>query len=175
MNSCAEAVRAEGVPAGAVLGYGDAGHLLPVAAVPMDVMLARHCEKIGCTFVLSAKQLTASQVLTPQMFMPLVTWQAQDDGHRLLDADLGCALRVDPQTLFGLRSVVPHVTGHIVDVVRALFFLNAATRVLGLQPNSEIDLTTTHQSMSDHFSALLESVTQVNGDIPWPRPLSHPN
>lgn len=142
-------------------------------AVPMHHMLAGLCKVQSCTFTFGGRDLPPAQVMAPEMFLPLVTSTAQHMAHHLLDVDLGCGLRLDGAALFGLRCVVPHITGHIVDVCRGLFFLHAANTVLGLRRNACIDLTATYEIMNEQFQALRDSLRPAEGEIPWPLPQRH--
>ena len=139
-------------------------------AVPMHQMLTAICEQQDCTFSFRGRALPAPEVMAPDMFLPMVTGTAQEDGHYLLGVDLGCGLRLAEDSLFGVRSVVPHITGHIVDVLRALFFLNAANKVFGLRPQACIDLTTTYELMREPFQSLRAGLGSSEGEIPWPLP-----
>lgn len=139
-------------------------------AIPMHQMLTGVCTLQACTFSFRGRDLPAHQVMAPEMFLPMVTGTAQDDGRYLLDVDFGCGLRLDEESLFGVRSVVPHITGHIADVVRALFFLNAAHKTFGLRPNACIDLTATYEIMNEQFQGLRKALGSPEGEIPWPHP-----
>lgn len=139
-------------------------------AVPMHKMLSAICDQQDCTFSFQGRSVSAAEVMAPEMFLPMVTGTAQEDGHYLLAVDLGCGLRLADECLFGVRSVVPHITGHIVDVLRGLFFLNAANKVFGLRPHACIDLTATYELMREPFRSLREGLGSSEGEIPWPLP-----
>ncbi|MEJ8837570.1 hypothetical protein [Ramlibacter sp. AN1133] len=144
--------------------------LAPGRAVPMHSFLAGLCMVHDCSFTLRGAELAAEHVMAPEMFLPMVAGTAMDDGRYLAGIDLGCGLRVDDGSLFGVRSVVPHLTGHIADVMRALFFMHAARKVFGLRERACIDLTASYEVMNGQFQSLRQALGSQQGEIPWPLP-----
>lgn len=142
----------------------------PGRAVPMHQLLANFCLVQGCGFTQKGAPCDPLTVMSPAMFLPVIAWNVQGSGQDLLGVDLGCSLRLDQDSLFGARAVVPHVTGHIVDVFRALFFMHAATNLFGLRPNASIEVNPIHDMLREHFQGFLAGLTATEGEIPWPHP-----
>lgn len=139
-------------------------------AVTMPRLLAAICRQYECSFSFRGLDVPPERVMAPEMFLPLVTGTAQEDGHYLLGVDLGCGIRTDDESLFGVRSVVPPVTGHLADLMRALFFRHAAQKVFGLRQQACIDLTATYEVVAEQFLNLRKALEPAGGEVPWPQP-----
>lgn len=139
--------------------------------VPVPTLLSNVCRIIGARFTLYGEPVPASYVMSPVGMLPCVALVAQESARRLLDADLGCSLRRDERGTFGLRAVVPAVTGNLADIVRALVFMRCATAVFGLRRNANIDATQIHAAFEGQFRAILQrSNAEHPGEIAWPQP-----
>jgi hypothetical protein len=105
------------------------------------------------------------------MFLPLVGWVAQSAGQRLLGADFGCDLKRDEEGAFGVRCAVPHITGHIGDIVRSLFFAHYATEIFSLRQSALIEVHPIYEMFKGSFEAMLASPesSSEGGKIKWPQ------
>lgn len=138
-------------------------------ALPMHRLLARLCIIENCSFSFRGTALDPLHVLAPEMFLPALAATAQEQGQYLAEWDAGCQLRADDESLFGVRSVVPHVTGHPVDLWRALLFAHSLRRSFGVRENSVVDLTAIYEHMREPFNLMRERAAHNQGDIPWPQ------
>lgn len=142
---------------------------VPVEAVPVAKVLLSRVRLLGCTFVDDGGPIEAERVLSPEMFLPAIAWSVQEAGMALLGADLGCVLRRDPRALFGAVVSVPPVTGHIVDVIRYLFFQRYADLMFGLQPGAQVDVYPSYLTLRRGFADMLQArEASFEGEIPWP-------
>lgn len=138
--------------------------------VPVGKLLANLCRSNECKFVLDGVPTDSSIIMSPSMFLPVVAWISQQSGDRLLGVDLGCSLRKDEASMFGVRCIVPHLTGHIVDVIRSLFFVHYATELFGIRPNALIEVKPLYEGVKTQFDLLINSQkTSDLGDISWPQ------
>lgn len=145
------------------------GHPRPGRGLQVHRILARMCVLERCTFTFRGVAVDPFDVFAPEMFLPLLTAAVQESGRDLVDWDAGCRLRISPDSLFGVSSLVPHLTGHPVDLWRTLFFAHAMRKVLGVRPDANIDLTTTYEVMRESFEDLRARLQPIEGDIPWPQ------
>jgi hypothetical protein len=136
--------------------------------VSMHQLLANVCELQGCTFTQHGVPCDPLTVMSPSMLLPILAWDVQDRGQDLLGEDLGCALKLDNHSIFGARAIVPHMTGHIVDLFRALFFMHSATTIFGLRPNASIEIGPLIESLRDQFQVFIQALSSKEGEIPWP-------
>src|ERR1035437_7067751 len=56
--------------------------------VAMSAMLTKLCENANCTFLLRNEPLPVKEVMSEEMFLPLITWKVQEQGQDLLGEDL---------------------------------------------------------------------------------------
>jgi hypothetical protein len=139
--------------------------------IAMHSFLATVCEQQGCSFTFHGEPYDPAKVMAPQMFLPVLTWTVQECARDLLGEDFGCALRLDKESLFGVRSVVPYVTAFQGDLWRALFFMHAAEVVFGVRPNASIEVSPMFEMLKEHFAVFVQSRPETEGEIPWPQPL----
>ena len=67
--------------------------------------------------------------------------------------------------------MIPPVTGHIVDLVRGLFFQHYATETFGIRPQARIEVGPMCDMLRFNFDALLRSErVSPQGEIVWPQP-----
>ncbi len=140
-----------------------------VDAVPIRRLLVNRCNLLGCTFVDDGQPIDAETVMSPEMFLPAIAWNAQEGGMALLGEDLGCVLRREPRSRFGAVVSVPPLTGHIVDVIRYLFFQHYTERMFGLRPGLQIDVYPTFETLRRGFADMLQAQhLSPEGEIQWP-------
>lgn len=137
-------------------------------AIPLSKVLACHAEISKIRFLSNGQEVDGEVFFGPEIFLPAVVWEAQSLGQKLLGADLGCRLRAEPHTLFGVRASVPLITGNLADIMRALFCIHAAKKCCGDARHTSIEMGLVIDAYKDKFSGLLEVATQDDGEIKWP-------
>lgn len=139
----------------------------PGGVMAVDRLLATHCELIDCAFSFDGEKTPARSIMSPVVFLPVLALRVQEAGFRLLGADMGCVLRADKDSMFGARAVIPPVTGHIVDVIRGLFFQHYAAETFGLRKQALIEVAPLRDMLSSVFD---EFETNSEGEFKWPQP-----
>lgn len=144
---------------------------LAVPVVPVSALLTNIYTLYNNRFTFNGDVVPVSYVMGTTGMLPCVAWGAQDAGHRLLGADLACSLRRDERALFGLRAVVPPVTGNLADIIRGLFFMHAARMLFGLRRDAEIEVSQVYEMFEHEFKDILaQAVFGDSGEIAWPQP-----
>jgi len=129
---------------------------------------------MDCRFLLQGELIEPIEVFSPSALLPVLAWTAQDAGQRLLGADFGCVLKkAGPGeiALTGARCVVPHVTGHLADITRAMFFVHSATVLFGMRPGAFLEVEPLYMSFAKLFDHHFEAQAQTGekGVYSWPQ------
>ncbi len=136
------------------------------AAVPLSKVLAAFAEFYRCKFSYLGNPIGSDVIFAGEMLLPAVIWESQIKGHQLLQADLGCRLRLDSASLFGVCAIVPFVTGHMADIVRALLCLHTTRNLFLIAPDASVEISMIVDTYKRHFEGLLEHTK--DGEIQWP-------
>jgi hypothetical protein len=122
--------------------------------VTMPQFMCSLTKGLDCQFLLSGEPIDPIEVFSPSGALPVLAWIVQDAGKRLLSMDFGCVLKVSSQTtLTGTQCFVPHVTAHMTDITRALFFSHYTTELFGLRAGALIEVSPFFMSVADIFEA----------------------
>ena len=140
------------------------------AVVPMSVLLSNMCTLSRYRFTFNSDPVPASYVMGPTGMLSCIAWSAQETGLRLLDADLACTLRRDERALFGLRAVVPPVTGNLADIVRGLVFMHSARTLFPLRGQEPVEIAQVFEAYEHAFRDVLAQPVVESGEIAWPQP-----
>lgn len=138
-------------------------------AVPMPLLLAAHAQIQGNNFLTEGRPISAEVFFGPDIFLPAVIWEAQILGRRLMDADLGCRMRAESNSLLGVVATVPMVTGNLADIMRALFCIYAAKNCCAMVRAGDIEMGYVVSAYREKFAVLLETASNVDGEIQWPQ------
>lgn len=112
----------------------------------MSVLLGGYARSNNCSFVLSGQPVEPEDLFAESFMLPAIAAQAQAKAMRLLGNGLSCMVREDAEGLLNARAEVPEFSfGRVSDLVRALFFMNAAETVFGIRRGGVIDCTPVYQ------------------------------
>lgn len=132
-------------------------------------------------FQLANRPISIREVIAPEMFLPIVIYEARLKGEALLQEDLGGTLRFDSSSLLGVTAHLPPLTSHPADIVRALFLQHVTLKHLVAQDSSEQvrELHPLANLYRQKFESLIlrarmqfkaEEIHQ--GEVVWPVPIS---
>lgn len=157
-------------PGGVVfLDSGAAEASLPAgAAIPLTNVLASYCGIYGNKFQIDGQLIDAEIFFAPEIFLPAVVWEAQILGTRLLNADLGCRLRVEPESLLGVMASAPLITGNLADIMRALLCIHAAKMSFGSPSESIVEVSMVIDHYKKRFAGMLDLASSHEGELKWP-------
>lgn len=133
----------------------------------MSTVLGGYARANNCSFILAGQPVEPEDLFGEAFMLPVVAVQAQAKAMRLLGNGLSCMVREDKDALLDARAEVPEFSyGRVSDLVRALFFMNAAERVFGIRRGGLIDCTPVYQYFKRPLSeqAALSDKTGVE----WP-------
>ena len=149
-------------------GFADES-LATGAAIPLSLVLAHHATGLGNQYRVDGVEISPDVFFAPEIFLPAVVWEAQLLGARLLGADLGCRLRVDPSGLFGVTASAPLITGNLADIMRALLCLHAVNACCGASRASIVEMGMIVDAYKNQFSAMVSSADMQDGELKWPQ------
>jgi hypothetical protein len=133
----------------------------------MSAVLGGYARANNCTFILAGQPVEPEELFGESFMLPVVTVQAQAKAMRLLGNGLSCMVREDKEALLDARAEVPEFSfGRVSDLVRALFFMNAAERVFGIRRGGLIDCTPVYQYFKRPLSERA-AMTEKSG-VEWP-------
>lgn len=131
-------------------------------------ILSGYATSHDCRFTLAGVEVPASELFSDLLMLPVVTVHAQAKSLRLLGSGLGCMVREDKSGLLSVRAEVPEVSfGRVSDLVRALFFINAAEFIFGVARGGVIDCTPVLEFFSKPLSERFD-LTKQTVEVIWP-------
>lgn len=126
--------------------------------------LAVYIKNHDCQFLIQGEPEPAAFMFSPEAFLPILAMHADLASRSLLGHPLGITFEEDEQALFGVRSIVPALTGDEISVLRATFFTSALHQVFGLAKDvKEIECVPVFDAYKDGFLNYLEK-----GVVKWP-------
>jgi hypothetical protein len=139
------------------------------AAIPLSMVLTHHANAQSNQFLVDGIDISPEVFFAPEVFLPAIVWEAQLMGTRLLGADLGCRLRVDPSGLLGVTASVPFVTGNLADIMRALLCLHAVNSCCGNSKEMMVEMGMIVDAYKNQFAAMASSAELKDGELKWPQ------
>lgn len=133
----------------------------------MSVLLGGYARSNNCSFVLAGQPVEPEELFSESFMLPAIAVQAQAKAMRLLGSGLSCMVREDADGLLNACAEVPEFSfGRVSDLVRALFFMNAAETVFGIRRGGVIDCTPVYQYFKRPLSERA-ALTEYRG-VEWP-------
>lgn len=136
-------------------------------ALSMTAVLGGYARSNNCTFVLMGNPVEPEVLFSEIGMLPVIAQHAQVKAMRLLGNGLSCMVRDDKEGLLDARAEVPAFSfGRVSDLVRALFFMNAAETVFGIRRGGVIDCTPVYQYFKRPLSE--RAAFTENQGVEWP-------
>jgi hypothetical protein len=142
---------------------------MPNQSVKVSQMLVGYAANHHCRFSMNGAEMKAHELFSESVLLPVITVHAQARALRLLGVGLGCMIRPDAQGVLDVRCEVPEISmGRVADLVRALFFLNAAERIFGIERGGLIDCTPVYDFFRKPLSERIDLTQHQLMDQKWP-------
>lgn len=142
---------------------------MPDSSVKVSQILVGYAANHNCRFSMAGLEMTAEELFSEAVLLPVVTVHAQARALKLLGVGLGCMVRRDTEGILNVRCEVPEISmGRVSDLVRALFFLNAAERIFGIERGGQIDCTPVYDFFRKPLSQRIDLTQPQLMDQKWP-------